>query len=45
MKKSETMNKDELMELSRNYDSMFWHNASNKAARYVLMFFHTFDTF
>jgi hypothetical protein len=36
MKKSETMNKDELIQLSKGYDSMYWHNATNKAARLVI---------
>jgi hypothetical protein len=35
MKESETMNRDELIDLSKQYDSMYWHNATNKAARLV----------
>ena len=33
MKKSETMTRDELMQLSKEYDSMYWHNGTDKAAR------------
>lgn len=36
MKESETMNRDELIDLSKKYDSMYWHNATNKAARWAL---------
>lgn len=33
MKKSETMSKSQLMELSSDYDSVYWNNATNKVAR------------
>lgn len=36
MKESEKMTHDELKHLSTQYDSMFWHQKSNNAARYAL---------
>ena len=37
MKNSENMNREELIDLSKQYDSMYWHNATNKAARLVIL--------
>ena len=35
MRTSETMDRNELMKLSKEYSYMYWHNASDKAARYI----------
>ncbi len=36
MKECENMSAEQLKDLSTKYDSMFFHQASNKAARYAL---------
>jgi histone deacetylase 6 len=36
MRKSENMTNEELMNLSKQYDSMYWHKNSNKAASWAL---------
>jgi len=36
MRDCETMTKEELMEVSRKYDSMYFSNESSKAARFAL---------
>jgi hypothetical protein len=36
MKKCETMTEEELLKVSTEYDSMYFHNNSDKAARFAL---------
>jgi acetoin utilization deacetylase AcuC-like enzyme len=36
MKDSETMNREELMDLSTKYDSMYFHKNSSQSARFAL---------
>ena len=41
MKESETMSLDELKDISTKYDSMYFHNNSNKAARNLFLYILT----
>jgi hypothetical protein len=40
MKESETMSLDELKDISTKYDSMYFHNNSNKAARNLFLYLY-----